>query len=387
MKKIKIGFLEYSDIFSGAEMSLHSLIKYLDTEKFEPTIYFRYPQEHQSRYSDLECNKHYICNEKKWWMGSDRWKNPLRGTDFLKRFIFGFKLAWLAKKEQIDIIHINLIRPDSLWWALWPKLFGFKVIGHSRSDTMHWIPSKTLQKQCTAIVCVSDFVKSKVLSKYVNGTAFTVYDAVDYSFYKNKTTKSQALTQLGFSPNQKILASVGLLSPHKGHDMAIKVFAEIANEYKDYTLLIAGGGRQEELERLEQLTHDLNIEDRVLFTRKQISNVTDVYYAAEIIFSLTTRGEAFGRVPFEGNACGSVVLTPNKGAAIELINDNENGFLVDPLDRDKIVEKTTYILSHPQEVNKVIQEGQKYFSQLLSPLSSARSIEKVYLSLLKESDA
>jgi len=47
MKKIKIAFLEYSDIFSGAEMSLYSLVKYLDPNKFESTIYFRYPLEHQ----------------------------------------------------------------------------------------------------------------------------------------------------------------------------------------------------------------------------------------------------------------------------------------------------------------------------------------------------
>jgi len=92
MKKIKIAFLEYSYIFSGAENSLSSLITYLDKDKFDIRIYFQFPMEHHQRYDELKCQKTYLFNKKKWWMGSDYWNNPIRGTDFLKRFLFALKL-------------------------------------------------------------------------------------------------------------------------------------------------------------------------------------------------------------------------------------------------------------------------------------------------------
>jgi hypothetical protein len=186
----KIAFLEYSDIFSGAEGSLYSLIKYLDPKEFESILLFRYPLSHQERYADLKCKVHYLAREKKWWMGSDYWTKPIRGTDMFKRFIFGLKILFFAKKEKIDILHINLLRPDTFWCAWFAKLFGIKVVGHSRSDTMHWIPSKKLQEQLDAVICVSDFVREKVLLKFPEMTsAYTIYDPVDYRQYENKYTK------------------------------------------------------------------------------------------------------------------------------------------------------------------------------------------------------
>jgi glycosyltransferase involved in cell wall biosynthesis len=383
-KRIKIAFVEYSNIFSGAEMSLHSLIKYLDPTAFESLIYFRYPLDHQERYADLSCEKRYIANEKKWWMGSDRWKKPIRGSDFLKRFIFGFKLALMAKKEKIDIVHINLIRPDTLLWAWWPRLFGIKVIGHSRSDTMSWIPSASLQKQCDAIICVSDFVKDKVLIKYHSSSAYTVYDPVDFNHYEDGVTKEQALECLEIDPRQKLLASVGLLSPHKGHDMAIRVFSRLAEQFPNHILMIAGGGNSNELKRLKHLAIEKGIENRVIFTEKQIANISTVYRASDLIFSLTTRGEAFGRVPFEGNSCDTAVIAPAKGAAIELITDNETGFLVDPLDEEAILVKTLYVLNNPSETKAIVEKGKHYFGPKLSPEHSAQEVAKIYHTVLKK---
>ena len=381
--KIKIAFLESSHIFSGAEMSLHSLITYLDPEMFESYIYFTFPMEHQKRYNDLQCKKEYLADAPKWWMGSDRWKKPLRGSDFLKRMIVGIKFAMKAKNEGIDIIHINLINPKTFWCVWWSKLFGIKVVGHSRSDTMHWIPAAKLQKLLDAVICVSDFVKEKVLVKYPQSPAFTVYDPVDFNYYR-QGTKLEAYDILDIDKSKRLLSSVGLLSTHKGHDMAIRVFARLANEFLDIILLVAGGGSDDELKRLKKLAQDLGVNDRVLFTEKQIAYVDKVYRASDLVFSLTTRGEAFGRVPFEALACETAVIAPAKGAAVELITDGENGFMVDPLNEDAIYEKVLSILKHPSETKEVVKRGIDHFEQKLSPLTSATMVQKIYLSLMEQ---
>ena len=384
MKSIKIAYLEYSDIFSGAEGSMYSLIKHLNRNDFTPIIIFRYPLPHQERYADLDCRFHYLANEKKWWMGSDRWEKPMRGSDMLKSFLFALKIAIFTKKEKIDILHINLLRPNTFWCVWLPKLFGIKVVGHSRSDTMHWIPSKNLQTILDGVICVSEFVREKVLLKNPQNTsAFTIYNPIDYNQYEGKYTKHEALASLGFSADQFLLSSVGLLSPHKGHDMAIRVFARIATDYPKHLLMIAGGGNESELSRLKTLCRELEITNKVHFTEQQISEVARVYKASDIVFSLTTRGEAFGRVPFEANACSTAVIAPAKGAAQELIVDGETGFLADPLDEEVIVRKTLEILKNPLRTKEIIQNGINRFKPLLSPEYSAQCVANFYLKILR----
>lgn len=384
-QKYKIAFLDYSHIFSGAEMSLHSLISHLDPEQFESIIVFRFPQPHQKRYDDLPCTKTHLVSETKWWMGSDRWSSPIRGSDLLKRIIFGFKIIRLAQKENIDILHINLIKPETYWCAKIAKWFGLKVIGHSRSDAMSWIPSPTLQKQCDAIICVSDFVRNKVLTKYPSSNAYTVYDPIDFNSFDVLKSREDILQSFGLDPAKKLLASVGLLSPQKGHDIAIQVFATIAQRLPDHVLMIAGGGGTDELARLKQLAHDSAIASKVLFTEKQIPNIAEVYHAAELIFSVTTTGEAFGRVPFEAMACGTPVIAPTKGAAVELISDNETGFLADPFDLSNIIDKALFILNDPVHTKTVVQNGQTYFKALLSPSHSAEGVANIYRKVLNHS--
>lgn len=381
-KKIKVAFLDYSHIFSGAEMSLHSLIHHLDPEKFESILLFRFPQPHQDRYADLTCRKHSLAAEKKWWMGSDRWKKPIRGSDMLKRIIFGFKIVRFSKKEKINILHINLIKPETYWCARIAQWFGIRVVGHSRSDAMSWIPSEALQKQCDAIICVSDFVKNKVLTKYPSSNAFTVYDAIDFNQFKIHRSREEILQSFGIDCSKKLLASVGLLSPQKGHDIAIEVFAILADRLPDYILMIAGGGGDDELARLKRLAQEHGIISRVYFTEKQIPNISEVYHTAELIFSITTTGEAFGRVPFEAMACSTPVIAPTKGAAVELITDNETGFLVDPFDLSTAAAKVLKILENSEETSKIVENGKQYFEALLSPKRSAENIANIYLKIL-----
>lgn len=381
MSKIKIAYLEQSHIYSGAESSLHSLIKYLDRDKFEPVIVFKFPLEHQDRYNDLECKKIFLSKNIKWWMGSDKWKRPIRGSDLVTRILLGFKLAILAKKNDIDIVHINLMKPNSFWWAWFTRLFGVKVVGHVRSDFWEWMPPAKLQKQCNAIICVSEYVKNRVLTKYNKSNAYTVYNPVEFNQSNIELSKEEARKELGFDESGKLISSIGLLSSQKGHDMAIRVFAKICSKHTDTRLMVAGGGSDEELQRLKDIVREEDIEGKVLFTEKQIKNIGLVYRASEFVFSLTSHGEAFGRVPFEAMSFGTSTIAPNVGAAPELIEDMKRGYLADPLNVDDILQKALFILENPEESNTILKNGQSYFKELLSPKNVVNNVEKIYDSL------
>lgn len=376
-KKLKVAYLDQSRVFSGAENSLLSLIENLNENKFEPSIIYIYPQDHQKRYKHI-CQEYYLNKGKKWWMGSDRWKKPLRGTDFLKRILLACQLASLAKKNNIDIVHINLLEPKSYWLGFFLKLYGVNSVVHVRSQATHWMPDQSIQKKFDLIITVSNYVKERVNSKYIHKNIHAVYDPVDSTKDKEIMSKSDLFKKINIQDDVRLISSVGLLSPHKNHEMAIKVFAKLTKKFQNIKLLIAGGGKDDRVKALENLAKELGVLDDVILTKKQIDYIDTVYTHSEFIFSLTIPGEAFGRVPFEALFCNTPTIGPTTGAILELVDDMKTGFIADPLSLDDIYEKADFILSNKQETQKIVQDGYDYFKKLLSPQNSAQRVMKLY---------
>lgn len=380
MNLIKVGYIDVSHIFSGAERSLFDLIIHIDRKVVEPILYLKYPMSHHERFAGLGCQIRYVSDETRWWMGSDYWAKPIRGTDFIARILFGYKLARMAKAEKVAIVHINLLKPNSFWNMFWARLFGIKVVTHARSDHWAWIPSSWIQGWSHVIISVSDFIRNRLLSKSANSHVITVYDPVA-SNNEFRLSRAAALQALGYSDKDMLFSSVGLLSPQKGHDMAIRVFKQLSISYPNSHLMIAGGGGGEELDRLKKLAADEGVYSRVRFTGTQIQDISLVYRASTLVFSLTSTGEAFGRVPFEAMFCGTPALAPSKGAAVELITHKVNGFLVDPLNIQEIKDQCLWILQHPGRTEKVVNQAKDKFGEMLSPNSIVKKYEAIYREL------
>ena len=195
-------------------------------------------------------------------------------------------------------------------------------------------------------------------------------------------TKDNAKIKLGIDCGMRLISSVGLLSIHKGHDMAIEVFSELCKSYTDMLLLIAGGGNDLELKRLKNLCEKRNIVQKVIFTETQISNINLVYIASEFIFSLSKHGEAFGRVPFEAAALKIPCIGPNCGAILEVLEDGKSGIMVDPTDIPQILYRSKFILSDQNKISEILIRGKDEVSKKLSPDLLVKRIEEVYDNLL-----
>lgn len=380
-KKIKVAYLDQSKIFSGAENSLKDLINYLDKDKFESNIIFQYPMEHHKRFKNI--NKQYLNDSCKWWMGSDRWEKPLRGTDFLKRIYLGFQLLRWAKSHQIDILHINLCEPKSFWWGFWLKFYNIKSILHVRSEEMSRLPNANTQRKYDCILTVSNYVKNRVLTKYKHPNIHAVYDAVDFIQNNNILSRNELFDKLKLSLNKKLISSVGMLQKIKNHEMAIKVFTQLSKKYPDYILLIAGGGLPVELERLKKIVKELKLEEKIIFTKKQIDYIDSVYKHSEFIFSLTLPGEAFGRVPFEALKFNTPTIVPKRGAANELFIDRKTGFMANPENMEEITEIANFIIESKNKTNQILKRSYEKFSILLSPINYSKNMSEKYNELSK----
>lgn len=378
----KVAFLDYSHVFAGAERVLYNVIAHIDRTKYKPILIFPYPMEHQQRYAELDCDKLYLADSLKWWMGSDRWKNAVRGSDFIKRAEFGRRLANMIRHHKIDILDINLMRADIKMWVWCTRKFtSAKIVGHYRSQSQDWVAPKDAQRLFDVIACVSEFSKMRFQLKGKFVRCEVLYDSVDVDVFQCDKTKSEAKKELGYSEDEILLVSVGQLSLHKGHDNAIKAFSRIAINYPNVKLLIAGGGGNTDAQYFRELAKEYNLEDKVAVPGHQLSNIQTVYRAADLTLSLTKVGEGFGLVPYESALIGTPFIAPSFGAVKEFVIDGKNGLLVDTNNIDDEEAKIRFVITHPIESGTMVCELKKLIHQKLSPSVLAENLDKLYESL------
>ena len=381
---VKIAYLDFSPVFAGAERVLFNAISNLDRSKYEPILVFPYPRPHQERYDSLDCGKIWLNRSRRWWMGGDYWEKPLKGSDFLKRAIFGLQLARFIRKNNIQVLDVNLMRNDIKMWVWGTRKFtDAKIIGHYRSQSLEWIAPADGQRLFDLIVCVSEFSRSRFLTPGEFCKTGVLYDAVNIDEMQSSLSKEEAKKALGLDPSWKIISSVGQLSIHKGHDTAIRALARLKERYPDYRLLIAGGGRDSLVKYYQDIIKEERLEDRVIFPGKQLGDIQTVYRASDLTLSLTKVGEGFGLVPYESTLLGTPFIAPSFGAVMEFVKDGENGMLVDTNNLDDVIDKIDWALSHTSETREMVRRLKQVIHDKLTPRCLADNLDTVYSELLK----
>ena len=378
----KVAFLDYSPVFAGAERVLYNVITHMDRSKYEPILIFPFPMEHQKRYDSLDCEKFYLADRRRWWMGSDRWKHPLKGTDFLKRTVMGGIIARLINEHAIDILDVNLMRFDVKMWVWATRRFTrAKIVGHYRSQKQSWVAPADAQRLFDVVACVSEFSRMRFRLKGDFVKSVVLYDSVDVDLMKSELTKEEAKKNLGLSPEAILLTSVGQLSKHKGHDMAIRAFARISSDFPQARLLIAGGGDSALVDYYRNLVTELGVTNEVIISGKQLGNIQDVYRATDLTLSLTKVGEGFGLVPYESALLGTPFIAPCFGAVCEFVEDGKTGLLVDTNNLEAVIEKILFALSNVDKTAAMVEKLQAVIFDKLHPMNLADNLDRLYESL------
>jgi phosphatidylinositol alpha-1,6-mannosyltransferase len=117
---------------------------------------------------------------------------------------------------------------------------------------------------------------------------------------------------------------------YKGHDRIIRYLRTLTHSNDAVRYLIAGDGP--DLPRLEQLSRDCGVADKVRFLGKvPIEDLPDLYRAADL-FALPSTGEGFGIVFLEAMSCGTPAIGLNVGGSCDALADGDLGVCVNETD-------------------------------------------------------
>lgn len=130
---------------------------------------------------------------------------------------------------------------------------------------------------------------------------------------------------------ERQMISVGRLVPWKGFAGLIRLMDQLP----EWRLVIVGDGP--ERERLEKLAVEEGVAERVRFTGQLPREEMMAELAASAVFVLNTRFESFSFQTVEAMHVGTPVVLARVGSLPELVEDGQEGFLVEPDDTESIL--------------------------------------------------
>ena len=151
--------------------------------------------------------------------------------------------------------------------------------------------------------------------------------------------KNQALIERYGLQGKIVLMTMGRLDfseQYKGFDEILGLLPALTREIPELGYLIVGEGNDRT--RLQKKARSLGVADRVVFAGYVDEAEKADHYRIADVYVMPSRGEGFGIVFLEAMACGIPAVGSKLDGSREALAEGRFGILVDPGDREEIIE-------------------------------------------------
>lgn len=241
---------------------------------------------------------------------------------FLKSTLGSQDVAWLERviaTRDARIVHLHTFASQVLGTRA-AIAAGARVVRTEHSTRVYddpscWPFSRWSLARADAVVCISEHVKRRALSKSprLAGKVTTIHNGVDVSRFAPVAPPAEA------GPVRFL--SLGRLDERKGLDLALRALREVPNAALD----VVGDG--DERRSLEALAAELGLRDRVTF-HGYLADVRGAIARADVVLS-SAREEGLGIALLEAMAMERPAVGVPVGGVVEIIEEGETGWLAD----------------------------------------------------------
>ena len=158
------------------------------------------------------------------------------------------------------------------------------------------------------------------------------------------------------------LAVLGSFQKGKGHEDAIRAVSLLIYSGINLELTFYGDGSHEDKNRLLELANDLDITEHV-FIEKFKAERKEIYTNINIAL-ITSRKEAYGRVPGEATAYNVPVIYANSGGPSEYMIDGKTGLAYEPGNFKELSQKISAILEDSEIAFDLVLNAKNRFKEL-----------------------
>lgn len=296
-------------------------------------------------------------------------KHFQRDINLFKEPLACLETLRLLFKLKPDIVHVNSSKAGGTVGlaVLVYRLFTFRQI--KTIFTAHgWVfvedrPKITIAvikflSKITAlfydkIICVSEYDRQTAINNNIapSKKLITIHNGIDIKNL-NFLPKEEARKKLLNAPSisKPVIGTIAEWHRNKGLFYLLEALKKT-----DSPLILIGGGENKDKEKIYQYIKENNLKN--IYLHEFIPNVAS-YLKAFDIFVLPSIKEGLPYTILEAMFAETSVIATTVGGIPEIIDNNINGFLVEPKNSQQLAEKINYLINNP-EIGKMITRKSK----------------------------
>jgi glycosyltransferase involved in cell wall biosynthesis len=236
-----------------------------------------------------------------------------------------FRIKKYCRMHQVHVVHVNdlynlsgaalkIISPDI------KVIYHIRLLesSYAKSFYKYWI--KIISRYSDHLAAVSQAAK-KDAAQYTGKPVHVIYDCIDVIPSKLPSPKNDFTTFLYLANYTR----------GKGHDIAIKAFAEVFKQNQLIKLVIAGGTLGVDKNILFKKELQSLVEDKSLSSAIELldfeSNAQQAMEQCDVFLNFS-QSESFSMTCLEAITYGRPVITTNSGGPTEIVTHNYCGVVI-----------------------------------------------------------
>ncbi|MCO5259129.1 MAG: glycosyltransferase family 4 protein [Crocinitomicaceae bacterium] len=299
---------------------------------------------------------------------------------YFNRWAFSNKIKTYAKQKQVDIIETYewsaplILKPKNI--PLVVRLHGSNTANNEYMQKKKSSVFSRLEKRAIRIadhvISVSEHIAEITQKSFQIKFPYTcIYNGVDTLQFKD----------FSYTRDLNQILWVGRMHPYKGleylFDALNQVFEQNPSVYFSLACSINENYKIQLLARVNAAHHA-----RIQFLgRINHADLPELYNKANLCIH-PSLSEAMPIIPLEAMACGTLVILSDRFSAREIVNDNENGFLVNVLNKVELANKILAVLANQAQIETMRPKARGSIEQSFSQENIIQQNIQFYQSIL-----
>lgn len=205
-----------------------------------------------------------------------------------------------------------------------------------------WWVRRRMKRLGGRFIANSQAVAENVMGGYANEVTI-IPNALDNGYFES--SKSEERSEYGLSLSDTVIGLPGTLREMKGHRFAFDASRELLEHHPDLRILVSGEAKDDFGEQLHGQYSQGFWKDRVIWAG-EVGDMRTFYRACDLAL-IPSSSEPFGRTVIESMAYGLAIVATRVGGIPEILDDGENGLLVDYGDENALRSSVKALLENP----------------------------------------
>jgi glycosyltransferase involved in cell wall biosynthesis len=256
--------------------------------------------------------------------------------------------------RAFDLLDAHYAYPDGAAAALLARRLGIPLVLSVRGSDIEILARDPRRRpiiadalrRAAAVIAVSESLRRGVEALGVEAAnVHVIPNGIDPRTF-HPVDRAAAREALSVAPGDRVVVSVGRLSPVKGLDLLVEAMGALHrhDEPPARCFIVGAGPLRGELKRR---VRSLGLSKHVQLVGAIPPERLPLFYGAADITCLLSLSEGCPNVVLESLACGTPVVATRVGGVPELVRDGENGLLLDARDPRAATELIRAALARP----------------------------------------